>query len=164
MQAPLQSHMDLGLRVPKYLKGAPGSGVNYEKSEHMSLKVYADLDWAKCPVTRRSVSGYFVFFNGCMVSWKIKKQDTLSKFFAEAEYRSMEAATCKVIWVVNILKDLKVTNLLPAELFCDNSVAIHIAANPIMHEKTKHFDLDVQIIREKVASGLIMTAKFDFEN
>ncbi|GJS11810.1 ribonuclease H-like domain-containing protein [Tanacetum coccineum] len=63
MQAPLQSPMDLGLRVLKYLKGAPRSGVNYEKSEHMSLKVYANSDWAKCLVTRRSVSGYFVFFN-----------------------------------------------------------------------------------------------------
>ncbi|GKE65903.1 ribonuclease H-like domain-containing protein, partial [Tanacetum coccineum] len=68
MQAPLQYHMDLGLRVLRYLKGTPGSGVNYEKYEHMSLKVYADSDWAKCPVTRRSVSGYCVFFNGCMVS------------------------------------------------------------------------------------------------
>ncbi|GKE51949.1 ribonuclease H-like domain-containing protein [Tanacetum coccineum] len=91
MQAPLQSHMDLGLRVLKYLKGAPGSGVNYEKSEHMSLKVYADSDWAN------------------------KKQSTLSKSSAEAEYRSMTAATCEVMWVVNILKDLKITNLLPAE-------------------------------------------------
>nr|GEW01690.1 ribonuclease H-like domain-containing protein [Tanacetum cinerariifolium] len=44
MQAPLLSHMDLGLRVKRYLKGAPGSGVNYEKYEHMSLKVYANSD------------------------------------------------------------------------------------------------------------------------
>ncbi|GKA60702.1 ribonuclease H-like domain-containing protein [Tanacetum coccineum] len=119
---------------------------------------------AKCHVTRRSVSGYCVFFNGCMVSWKSKKQATLSKSSAEAEYRSMTAATCELIWVVNILKYLKVTNLLPAKLFCDNSAAIQIAANPVMHEKTKHFDLDVHIIREKVASGLINTAKTDSEN
>ncbi|GJU74164.1 ribonuclease H-like domain-containing protein, partial [Tanacetum coccineum] len=132
MQAPLQSHMDLGLRVLRYLNGAPGSGVNYEKSEHMSLKVYADSDSAKCPVTRRSVSGYCVFFNGCMVTWKSKKQATLSKSYAEAEYRSMAAATCELMWVVNILKDLKVTNFLPAELFCDNSAAIQIAANPVI--------------------------------
>ncbi|GJV85188.1 ribonuclease H-like domain-containing protein [Tanacetum coccineum] len=164
MQAPLQSHMDLGLKVLRYLKGTPGSGVNYEKSEHMSLKVYADSDWAKCHMTRRSVSGYCVFFNGCMVSWKSKKQDTLSKFSAEAKYRSMAAATCELMWVVNILKDLKVKNLLHAELFCDNSAAIQIAANPLMHEKTKHFDLDVHIIREKVALGLIKTTKTDFEN
>ncbi|GKD44289.1 ribonuclease H-like domain-containing protein [Tanacetum coccineum] len=164
MQAPLQSHMDHGLRVLRYLKGASGSGVNYEKSKHMFLKVYADSDWAKCPVTRRSVSGYCVFFNGCMVSWKSKKQATLSKSSAEAEYRSMAAATCELMWVVNILKDLKVTNLLSAELYCDNSATIQIAANPVMHEKAKHFDLDVHIIREKVASGLIKTAKIDSEN
>ncbi|GJX54834.1 ribonuclease H-like domain-containing protein [Tanacetum coccineum] len=137
MQAPLQSHMDLGLRVLRYLKGAPGSGVNFEKSEHMSLKVYADSDWDKCPVTRRSVSELLV---------------------------SMAAATCELMWVVNNLKDLKVTNLLPAELYCNNSAAIHIAANLIMHEKTKHFDVDVHIITEKVASSLIKTAKIDFEN
>ncbi|GJX80181.1 hypothetical protein Tco_0328330 [Tanacetum coccineum] len=118
--------MDLALRVLRYLKGAPGSGVNYEKSKHMSLKVYVDSDWAKCLVTRRSVSGYCVFFNGCM--------------------------------------DLKVTNLLPVELFCDNNAAIQIAANPVMQEKTKHFDLYVHIIREKVASGLIKTTKIDSEN
>ncbi|GJR18869.1 ribonuclease H-like domain-containing protein [Tanacetum coccineum] len=125
MHAPLQSHMDLGLRVLRYLKGAPGAGVVFKKSEHMSLKVYADSDWAKCPAT-------------------------LSKSSAEAEYRSMAAATCELIWIVNILKDLKVTNLLPAGLFYDNSAAIQIATNPVMHEKTKHFDLDVHIIREKL--------------
>ncbi|GJS85872.1 ribonuclease H-like domain-containing protein [Tanacetum coccineum] len=150
MHAPLQSHMDLGLRVLRYLKGAPGSGIVFEKSEHMSLKVYANSDWAKCPVTRRSISGYYVIYNGCLTSWKCKKQATLSKSSAEAEYRSMAATTCELMWIVNILKDLKVTNLLPAELFCDNSAAIQIDATPVMHEKTKHFDLDVQIIREKL--------------
>ncbi|GJS11812.1 ribonuclease H-like domain-containing protein [Tanacetum coccineum] len=164
MQAPLQSPMYLDLRVLKYLKGASRSGVNYEKSEHMSLKVYANFDWAKCLVTRRSVSGYFVFFNGCMVSWKSKNQAILSKSSTKAEYRSIAAATCEVMWVMNNVKDLKITNLLTAELYFDNSVAIQISANPVMHEKTKHFDVDVHIIREKVASGLIKTAKIDFEN
>ncbi|GJR31062.1 ribonuclease H-like domain-containing protein [Tanacetum coccineum] len=110
-------------------------------------KVYADSDWAKCLVTRRSISGYCVIYNGCLVSWKSKKQATLSKSSTEAEYRSMAAATYELMWIMNILKGLKVTNLLPTELFCDNSAAIQIAANPVMHEKTKHFDLDVHIIR-----------------
>ncbi|GJX30654.1 ribonuclease H-like domain-containing protein [Tanacetum coccineum] len=91
MHDPLQSHKDLGLRVMRYLKGAPGSGVTYEN----------------------------------------KKQATLSKSSAEAEYRSMAAATCE------------------------------IAANPVMHEETKHFDLDVHLIREKVALGLIKRAKVE---
>nr|GEU93556.1 ribonuclease H-like domain-containing protein [Tanacetum cinerariifolium] len=101
------SHMGLGLRVRRYLKGAPGP-----------------------------------------VFWKSKKHATLSKSSGEAEYRSMAAATCELMWIVNILKDPKVTNLLHAELFYGNSAAIHIATYPVMHEKTKHFDLDVHIIRE----------------
>ncbi|GJR75338.1 ribonuclease H-like domain-containing protein [Tanacetum coccineum] len=128
----------LGIEVLKTKKGwCSRICVEYEKSEHMSLKIYADSDWAKCHVTRRSISGYYV---------------------------SIAAATCEVMWIVNILKDLKVTNLLPTELYCDNSASIQIDANPVMHEKTKHFDLDVHIIREKVASRLIKTAKMDSEN
>ncbi|GJZ28844.1 ribonuclease H-like domain-containing protein [Tanacetum coccineum] len=114
MHAPLQSHMDFGLRILRYLKGAPESGVDFEKSKHMSLKVYADSDWAKCPVIRRPVSGYCVFYYGCLVTWISKKQATLSKSSAEAEYRSIATTTCESMWIVNILKDLKVTNLLPA--------------------------------------------------
>ena len=67
-------------------------------------------------------------------------------------------------WIVKILKDLNVENVIPVSLCCDNSSAIQIAANPVMHEKTKHFDLDVHLIREKVASGLIKTVKVDSEN
>nr|GEZ51988.1 hypothetical protein [Tanacetum cinerariifolium] len=76
MHAPIQSYMDLCLRVLRYLKGTPGSGITFEKSEHKSLK-------------------------------KSKKQATLFKSSVEAEYRSMAAATCELIWIVNILKDLK---------------------------------------------------------
>lgn len=74
MHSPLQSHFDIGLRVLKYLKLAPGNGISFNKSQ-ASFKViaYYDSDWAKCPKTRRSVSGYCVFVNGNLVSWKSKK-------------------------------------------------------------------------------------------
>ncbi|GJR24425.1 ribonuclease H-like domain-containing protein [Tanacetum coccineum] len=122
---------------------------------------YSNSDWAKCPVTRRLVSGYCVFVNGSLVSWKSKKQTTLSKSSAEAEYRAMASATCEVMWVLKILKDLGQNDLTPVALYCDNKSAIQIAANPIMHEKTKHFHIDVHLVREKVASGLIKTVKVD---
>ncbi|GKD17838.1 ribonuclease H-like domain-containing protein [Tanacetum coccineum] len=90
-----------------------------------------------------------------------KKQPTLSKSSAEAEYRAMAATTCEAMWIVKILKDLGLKDLFPVELHCDNKAAIQIAANPVMHEKTKHFDLYVHFVREKVASGLIKTVKVD---
>ncbi|GKB70996.1 putative RNA-directed DNA polymerase [Tanacetum coccineum] len=160
MHSPLQSHFDLGLRLLRYLKLAPGSGINFAKSHSkFSVIAYSDSDWAKCPVTRRSVTGYCVFVNGSLVSWKSKRQATLSKSSAEAEYRAMASVTCEIMWVLKVLKDFGQCGLTPVDLFCDNKSAIQIAANPVMHEKTKHFDIDVHLVREKVASGLIKTKK-----
>ncbi|GKD47514.1 ribonuclease H-like domain-containing protein [Tanacetum coccineum] len=162
MHSPLKSHLDIAMRVLKYLKLAPGYGIQFSKRNSVfDINAFSDSDWAKCPVTRRSVSGYCVFVNGCLVSWKSKKQSTLSRSSAEAEYRSMASVTCEIMWIVKIMKDLNVDNLIPANLYCDNKSAIQIAANPVMHEKTKHFDLDVHLIREKVSSGLIKTVKVD---
>ncbi|GJV09905.1 ribonuclease H-like domain-containing protein [Tanacetum coccineum] len=82
MHSPLQSHFNLGLRLLKYLKLAPGSGIKFTKSNtKFDVISYTDSDWAK--------------------------------------------------------------------------------SNPVMYEKTKHFDIDVHIVREKVASGLIKTLKVD---
>ncbi|GJV27384.1 ribonuclease H-like domain-containing protein [Tanacetum coccineum] len=162
MHAPLQSHFDIGLRVLRYLKLAPGSGVSFSKNcDGVKVFAFSDSDWAKCPMTRRSVSGYCVFVNGNLVSWKSKKQATLSKSSAEAEYRAMASATCEIMWILKLLQDLDLDGLAPVTLFCDNKSAIQIAANPVMHEKTKHFDIDVHLVREKVASGLIKTEKVD---
>ena len=66
------------------------------------------------------------------------------------------------MWVLKILDDLWVAEpMLLVKLCCNNKFATQTAANPVMHEKTKHFDLDVYLIREKVASGLIVTVKVD---
>ncbi|GJX03223.1 ribonuclease H-like domain-containing protein [Tanacetum coccineum] len=63
--------------------------------------------------------------------------------------------------IANLLKDLGVEGLLPVPLYCDSSSAIQIVANPVFHEKTKHFEIDVHWVREKVASGAISTVKID---
>ncbi|GJS91625.1 ribonuclease H-like domain-containing protein [Tanacetum coccineum] len=63
--------------------------------------------------------------------------------------------------VFKILEEFGIDNIVPAELFCDNKSSIQIATNPVMHEKTKHFDIDVHLVREKVASSLIKIVKVD---
>jgi hypothetical protein len=83
----------------------------------------------------------------------------LSKSSAEAEYRSLASTTCEVIWLGNLFNSFGLKNLLPVDIFCDNSAAIQIAANPVFHEKTKHFELDVHLVREKVSAGVIKTIK-----
>ena len=69
----------------------------------------------------------------------------------------MATVTSEIMWVLNILSSLGIKNLLPVSLFCDNDSAIKIANNPVFHERTKHIEIDVHQVREKVSAGVIKT-------
>ncbi|GJS16758.1 ribonuclease H-like domain-containing protein [Tanacetum coccineum] len=121
MHSPLKSHLNNALNVLRYLKGAPSKGIRYRYPvDKGSIYGYSDADWAKCLKTRKSVTGYCVFSNNCLISWKSKKQNTISKSSTEAEYRSLASAACEIIWIQKLLMDLKTKVTLPVDLFCDN--------------------------------------------
>ncbi|GJR13974.1 hypothetical protein Tco_0796626 [Tanacetum coccineum] len=95
--------------------------------------------------------------------WTNKKQATLSKSSSEAMYISVASATCELIWLGNLFHSLRLKHLYLVELFCDNSSAIQIAANPIFYEKTKHFELGVHFVRENVLGGVVKTVKIHID-
>ena len=67
----------------------------------------------------------------------------------------MANACLEITWLHYILQDLGVRRTKPTKLFCDNQAALHIAANPVFHERTKYIEIDCHIVREKMQSGLI---------
>ncbi|GJT40377.1 ribonuclease H-like domain-containing protein [Tanacetum coccineum] len=99
MHAPLQSHFTVVLRVLMYLKQAPGIGIQFNKGNQFSLHAYSDADWAKCLKTRKSVLGFCVYFCNNLISWKSKKQATISRSSAKSEYRCLASTTREIIWI-----------------------------------------------------------------
>lgn len=89
------------------------------------------------------------------ISWKSKKQNTVSKSSSEAEYRDMASAVSEVEWTVRFLEELGVHDLKPVSLHCDNQSALHIAKNPVFHERTKYIEIDCRFTRDKVLEGLL---------
>nr|GEX68394.1 ribonuclease H-like domain-containing protein [Tanacetum cinerariifolium] len=128
----------------------PNLNKSYDPSSYEEAS--KDVNWINDMNNQMLVFGYCVFVNGSHVFWKSKKQATLPKSSAKAEYREMASATCEIMWVLKILKDLGLKDLILVALHCDNKSAIQIAANLVMHEKLKHFDLDVYLV-----VGLIKT-------
>lgn len=85
LHAPRKDHWDAAIRVVRYLKGCPGQGILLRSDCDLSLSGCCDSDWATCPLTRRSVTGWLVFLGQSLISWKTKKQVTVSRSSAEAE-------------------------------------------------------------------------------
>ena len=155
MHQPRVQHHEALHHVLRYLAGSLGQGILLAATDQLTLKAYSDSDWASCPDTRRSVTGYVMLLGSSPISWKSKKQATVSKSFSEAEYRAMSAAASEITWLVRLLQELGVPALTPVKLLCDNQSAIHIGRNPVLHERTKHIELDCHFTREKVMEGLL---------
>lgn len=152
---PTIAHHKASQRVLKYLKGCPGKGLFLPRTAPSQILGFSDADWAKCPDTRKSITGQCFFIGDSLVSWKAKKQTTIAKSSSEVEYRALASATCELQWLQYLLNDLHIILHKQPLLYCDNNSAIHIAANPVFHERTKHLEIDCHIVREKCQAGLM---------
>ncbi|CAL2242392.1 unnamed protein product [Prunus armeniaca] len=157
MHQPRLPHMDAALRVVRYLKSTPGQGLLFQSDNKLDLIAYCDSDWAGCPITRRSTTGYCVFLGNSLISWRTKRQRTVSLSSAEAEYRAMASTCCEVTWLRFLLQDLHLPSSEASRMYCDNQAALHIAANPVFHERTRHIEMDCHFIRDKIIDGTVST-------
>lgn len=169
MYAPKQSHFSVALKVLKYLKGDPARGIEFFRNSELCLRAFFDSDWATCPISRKSVTGYCVcvcvcFFSNSFISYKSKKQSTVSRSFAEAEYRAITQTCYEITWIIGLFKDLQICDLLFVSLSCDNSAAIQIAANPVFHERTKHIEIYCHFVRDNLTKGIICTKVVRYED
>lgn len=129
------------------------------KSNELLLTAWAYSDWAKCGNSRRSITGYCLFSGSSLISWKSKKQSTVSRSSTESEYRALATVTCEVLWLLKLLKDLGIEYKVPISLYCDNQSSILLSLNPVLHERTKHIEIDIHLVRDKVSEGVIKVVK-----
>ncbi|KAJ9542160.1 hypothetical protein OSB04_028666 [Centaurea solstitialis] len=93
-----------------------------------------------------------VLLGGKLVSWTSKKQNSVSTSTAEGDYVSAGSCCTQVLWMRNQLLDYGF-QLSKIPIFCDNTSAIAIASNPVLHSKTKHIEIRYHFIRDHVMNG-----------
>ena len=92
-----------------------------------------------------------MFHGDNLISWQSKKQATVSRSSTEAEYKALANATAEVIWVQSLLDELGISQSRVRILWCDNIGATYLSANPVLHARTKHIEVDYHFVRERVA-------------
>ncbi|GMI95642.1 hypothetical protein HRI_003233500 [Hibiscus trionum] len=151
---PRQPHLQAANHLLSYIKTSPGLGLFFSASSNKQLSGFVDSDYAACPDSRRSITGYCMYFGNSLISWKSKKQQTVSRSSCEAEYRAMASAACELIWLASLLSSFGV-KISSTSLYCDNQSAIQLASNQMFHERSKHIEVDCHFIRDKVREGFL---------
>jgi hypothetical protein len=153
MHDPREPHLAALKRILRYVRGTLHLGLLLRPSSSTDLIVYTDADWAGCPDTRKSTSGYAVFLGDNLISWSSKRQNTVSRSSAEAEYRAVANGVAEATWLRQLLLELHASLRRATLVYCDNISAVYMTSNPVQHQRTKHIEIDLHFVRERVAVG-----------
>ena len=85
-----------------------------------------------------------------LVSWFSKKKNSISLSIAEAEYVAAASCCTQLLWMMQTLQDIQIKCSPPISIMCDNTSAINISNNLVMHSKTKHIPIKYHFLREQV--------------
>ncbi|KAL2237804.1 UNVERIFIED_CONTAM: Retrovirus-related Pol polyprotein from transposon RE1 [Sesamum indicum] len=152
LNAPRTSHWDTAFHILRYLKGTSSTGIFFSSSSPVQLSAFSDASWVD---SRRSIIGYCIFLGSSLISWKTKKQATVSRSSSEVEYRAMASNVRELLWLSFVMRDLGIPVNSPILFWCDNKAALRITANPVFYKRIKHLDIDCHLVRDPYKLGFI---------
>ncbi|GJX20573.1 hypothetical protein Tco_0223250 [Tanacetum coccineum] len=124
---PKESHVIAVKRIFRYLKSTPSLGLWYPKCSGFNLKGYSDSNYAGCNMDRKSTS-------------------------AEAKYVAAARCCANILLMKSQLTDYDIIYE-KVPIFCDNTSAIAISNNLVLHSRTKHMDIRYHFIRDHILKG-----------
>ncbi|XP_061359619.1 uncharacterized mitochondrial protein AtMg00810-like [Gastrolobium bilobum] len=147
---PLEVHLKAVKRILRYLAGTKTHGLIFHQSKDLRLLAFCDSDWGSDIDDRKSTSGFCVYLGSNLISWSSKKQHAVSRSSTEAEFRSLASTLAKITWLQSLLYELHIPCTVLPTVFCDNASTVMLAENLVLHNRTKHFELDLYFVRDRV--------------
>ena len=126
-----------------------------QEGRKLTLKAFSDSDWAGSKDDRRSITGYCIYLNECLILWKSRGQKHVTLSSTEAEYVAVAEACTDVMFIKMMMELMNLEIEKPVIVHCDNVGAIFMGNNAKQSIRTKHIDVRYHFIREYVVDGLV---------
>jgi len=149
MHDPHVHHWQVVKRILHYLMGIVDHGLMFHQNSSSSIIAFSDADWGVNVDDKKSTTGYCVYFGSNLISWSSHKQKIVSHSSTKAEYRAIAAVMIAILWLQSLLHELHIPTPAP-KLFSDNLGVVLLSTNPIMHSKSKYFELDLHFVRDHI--------------
>ncbi|KAH9722711.1 Disease resistance-like protein DSC1 [Citrus sinensis] len=134
----------------RYLKETMDYGLKFSAGGKMEITGFTDADWACDIDDRKSIGAYCIYFGNNLVSWSSKKQSVVTRSSAESEYKALASASAEIAWIQSLFSELNIRCISAPVIWCDNMSATKLAKNPVYHSRTKHIELNMHFVRDKV--------------
>lgn len=173
VEAPTSKHYGAVRRLLRYLVDTRDDGILYSRNEsvnegrqevasrELSVKGFSDSDWANCPETRKSVTGYVFMLAGGAIAWAARRQTVVAQSTAEAEYVSSCEACMEGRALMNVIWEVFPELRSELSLGVDNAAAISLATNPNYSRKTRHIELRWHYVRDQVSKAVVQIHKVE---
>lgn len=129
--------------------------IEQSKEDKLVLVAFCDSNWAGDTNNRKSITGFCIFLNGCLISREPRGQKTVTLSSSEAEYVAVLEVCTEILFIKTITDFLGLNLTLPITVICDNVGAIFIANNPKNNGQTKHISVKYHFIRDYVVDGIV---------
>nr|GEV55749.1 NBS-containing resistance-like protein [Tanacetum cinerariifolium] len=107
------------------------------------------------PLNKAVYFSLLCFLGDNLLSWSFKRQQTISRSSAEAEYRGVANVVAETRWLRNLLRELHSPLSAATLVYCNNFSATYLSANPVQHQRTKHIEIDIHFVRDLVTAGQV---------
>ena len=155
LKTPTMDHWTTCKRVLRYLVGTPTLSLHFKPTSLLDLQAFTNAGWAGNLDDRKSTTGYCVLLGGNLISCFSKKQTVIARSSTESEYRAMASATAELIWIQSLVDELCLPVIKCPTLWCDNVSSASLASNPVFHAQTKHIEVDLLFVRDRVLDRLL---------
>lgn len=152
---PDETHLEKALYIIRYLNTTSNYKLVYSKNgDETGVHAHTDSDWASEKSTSKSTTGFMVNLANGIILWKSVRQTTIALSSTEAEYMAMSDCAKQLTWIHQMINEIGFP-MKTLTLRGDNQGSIFMAQNPITNARSKHINIRVHHIREKVDDGLI---------